>query len=581
MMHGSQPNPCVPGAVGALYYSPTLAEAGLELSIVIPTRCRPGRLRACLASLAQQDGLPPALEVIVVVDGPDATTEQMLAALELPFPLRVVVQEHARQAAARNRGAEEARGLYLLFLDDDVVAAERLVAAHLRALRAEEGVVAMGRIDKVLREGAPRWARARQDVWRRHYERLAAGRAPLFTDCYGANLSLARESFLGVGGFATDLVVEHDVELGYRLERAGMHLVHVPDAVVREDDRDTLRRFVADGRRRGVVGVLLWERHPELLPRLRLGGAGELARRWIALRKVALALRVPPGLLAIGAKFAPSDSFASAWLSFLFSYCYSRGVRASVDGDTWRRLKRGTAILMYHAIGRPGERASRYVLPASRLRRQLAWLDLWRYNVIGLEELVQARIEHRLPPPRSVVLTFDDGYADNVELALPALERRGFAATLFLVSAAGRRVGWAREAELDGRALMTPADARNITGRLAFGGHSRTHPRLPRLAPAELQREIQGCKSELEAALATPVPMFAYPFGETNPDVEAAVRDAGYLAACGVNSGRNRPTCDLFALRRFEVRGTDSLLRFALTLWLGDLRALRRRDRAT
>ena len=68
--------------------------------------------------------------------------------------------------------------------------------------------------------------------------------------------------------------------------------------------------------------------------------------------------------------------------------------------------------------------------------------------MIGLEEFVQARIEHRLPPPKSVVLTFDDGYADNVELALPALERRGFAATLFLVSAAGRRVGWAREGEL-------------------------------------------------------------------------------------------------------------------------------------
>ncbi len=560
---------------------PDNGEHDLELSIVIPTRNRPEMLRRCIASLVEQTEPAEGLELVVVVDGSDPSTERMLRSLRLPFPVRGIVQVRAWQAAARNRGAAAARGGLLLFLDDGVVAAERLVAAHLRALRAEKEVVAMGRIDKVLREGAPRWARARQDLWRRHYERLAAGRAPRFTDCYGANLSLARESFFGVGGFATDLEVEHAVELGYRLARAGMHLVHVPDAVVREDDRDTLGRFLADGRRGGVVGVRLWERHPELLPHLPLGGAEELPRRWIALRKVALALRVPPGLLAMGAKFAPSDSFAGGWLSFLFSYCYSRGVRASVDKDTWRRLKRGTAILMYHAIGRPGERASRFVLPASRLRRQLAWLDLWRYNVIGLEELVQARIEYRLPPPRSVVLTFDDGYADNIELALPALERRGFGATLFLVSAAGRRVGWAREPELDGRALVIPTDARNVTGRIRFGGHSRTHPRLPSLAPAELEREIRGCKGELEAALAMPVSMFAYPFGERTPDVEAAVRDAGFLAACGVDSGRNRPTCDLFALRRFEVHGTDSLLRFALTLWLGDLRAFRRRDRAT
>ena len=126
--------PRAPGVgVDALYYSRTLTGADLELSIVIPTRGRPRQLRACLASLARQEALPSAIEVIVVLDGADATTEQMLAAVELPFPLSVVIQEHARQAAARNRGAEQARGRYLLFLDDDVVAEERLVAAHLRA----------------------------------------------------------------------------------------------------------------------------------------------------------------------------------------------------------------------------------------------------------------------------------------------------------------------------------------------------------------------------------------------------------------------------------------------------------------
>ena len=78
---------------------------------------------------------------------------------------------------------------------------------------------------------------------------------------------------------------------------------------------------------------------------------------------------------------------------------------------------------MYHAIGREDEPASRYVLPASRFRRQLAWLKLRRYNVIGLEEFVRLRTENCLPPSKSVVLTFDDGYADNVELGLPALEQ--------------------------------------------------------------------------------------------------------------------------------------------------------------
>jgi peptidoglycan/xylan/chitin deacetylase (PgdA/CDA1 family)/GT2 family glycosyltransferase len=545
--------------------------ADVELSIVIPTYQRPRRLRACIESLIAQERLPPSLELIVVVDGPDPDTEEMLGGLTPPFPLRVVIQDHARQAAARNRGVEEARGRYILFVDDDIVAGERLVTAHLEALRAGDRVVGIGRIDKVLSPRAPRWSRSRQTVWRNHYDRLAAGREPRFNDTYGGNLSLPRSDFISVGGFALDLTPEEDVEFGYRLWRAGMKILYVPDAVAREEDRDTLERFVADSRRRGVVGVTLYERHPGLLPHLRLGGAGELPRRWIALRRLALALRLPPRLLGVITRLAPTEAFAGRWLSFLYSYCYSRGVRDSVEGDTWRRLQRGTAILMYHAIGRKGERPSRWVLPKSRFERQLAWLERRGYNVISLDEFVDARIENRLPPAKSVVLTFDDGYADNLD-AVPALERYGFPATVFLVSAAGGRATWDRAGEAEGRSLLTPADAAPLNGRLAFGAHSRTHPSLPSLDRPELEREVSGCRSELEAALGAPVTVFSYPYGERSPEVEQAVVEAGYLAACGIEPGRNRPSCDLYALKRLEVRGTDSLLRFAATLWLGGTR---------
>jgi peptidoglycan/xylan/chitin deacetylase (PgdA/CDA1 family)/glycosyltransferase involved in cell wall biosynthesis len=549
--------------------------ADVELSIVIPTYQRPRRLRACIESLIAQERLPPSLELIVVVDGPDPDTEEMLGGLTPPFPLRVVVQDHARQAAARNRGVEEARGRYVLFVDDDVVAGERLVTAHLEALRAGDRVVGIGRIDKVLSPRAPRWSRSRQTVWRNHYDRLAAGREPRFSDTYGGNLSLPRSDFIAVGGFALDLTPEEDVEFGYRLWQAGMTISYVADAVAREEDRDTLKRFVSDSRRRGVVGVMLYERHPGLLPYLRLGGAGELPKRWIAIRRLAVALRLPPRLLALVARFAPTEAFALRWLSFLYSYCYSRGVRDSVDAETWRQLQRGTAILMYHAIGREREPPGRWVLPKSRFERQLAWLNRRGYNVISLDDFVRARMEHRLPPAKSVVLTFDDGYADNVDVALPALEQYGFPATVFLVSAAGGTATWDRAGEAEGRVLLTPADAGRVNGRLAFGAHTRTHPSLPSLDPPALEREVSGCRSELEAALGVPVTLFSYPYGEKSPEVEQAVADAGYLAACGIDPGRNRPACDLYDLKRLEVRGTDSLLRFAATLWLGGTRRRR------
>ena len=262
--------------------------AEIELSIIISTHKRSRQLRACIESLLEQERLPDRLELIVVVDGADPETEGMLGSLELPFPLRVVVQDHARQAAARNRGAEEARGRYVLFLDDDVIAECQLVSAHLDALRTGDHIIGTGRIDKVLSQRAPRWSRSRRTVWRDHYDRLAAGREPRFSDTYGGNLSLPRRDFLAAGGFALDLTPEEDVEFGYRL----------------------------------------WH-----LPHLRLGGAGELPRGWIACRRFALAFRFPPRFLALGAKLAPAETFAGRWLSFPYSYCYSRGVRDTVDGD--------------------------------------------------------------------------------------------------------------------------------------------------------------------------------------------------------------------------------------------------------
>ena len=154
----------------------------VELSVVIPTHRRPALLAACIESLARQRDLSDRFEVIVVLDGADQATEDVLASLATPFPLRVIVQEQSGAGSARNHGAAHARAPFLLFLDDDVVAAPSLVAAHLVAQPAGGGVVGIGRIDKMLSPRPARWARARQLAWRDHYDRLAAGRAARVTD---------------------------------------------------------------------------------------------------------------------------------------------------------------------------------------------------------------------------------------------------------------------------------------------------------------------------------------------------------------------------------------------------------------
>src|SRR5262249_43226870 len=153
-------------------------------------------------------------------------------------------------------------------------------------------------------------------------DRLAAGRVPRFTDCYGGNLSLAREAFRAAGGFAVDLTPEEDVEFGYRLSKAGLRFVYLDDAVVREEDRDDLRRYVDAATIRGGVAVKIYQQTPDLLPHLRLGGAFELSRGWVALRRVMRGLRIPPLALGVVGRLAPTDSLAAQWFAFLFGYSY-------------------------------------------------------------------------------------------------------------------------------------------------------------------------------------------------------------------------------------------------------------------
>ena len=139
-----------------------------ELTVIIPTYNRAGRLRTCLDALAGQTVGPGVFEVIVVDDGSTDGTVEMLEGLRFPNPLRIVRGEHVGGGPARNAGAEAAASPYCLNLDDDMIADEGLVAAHLAAQREHGGVAAIGRIERAL----PRRSGRDEEHRRRHAEAL-------------------------------------------------------------------------------------------------------------------------------------------------------------------------------------------------------------------------------------------------------------------------------------------------------------------------------------------------------------------------------------------------------------------------
>ena len=229
-------------------------------------------------------------------------------------------------------------------------------------------------------------------------------------------------------------------------------------------------------------------------------------------------------------------------------------------------------VLCYHAFASNGEGASRYVIPARRFARQLKWLRRRGYRVVGLDEFLEARAAHVVPPRKTVVLTVDDGYSDVATVARPILDGLGFTATLFLIASPEASAHQGRHPALAARRTIPPARAPGLLGEsFGYGAHTLTHPRLTDLVPEEAVREISGSKLELEDAVGHPVTAFAYPFGAYDRTVRRIVAESGFRAACTTVGGWNLPGTDDFELRRIEVRGTDSLLRFALTLALGQL----------
>ena len=547
-----------------------------ELSVIIATYNRAASLRACLEALARQTLSAHEFEVVVVVDGATDATGAMLASLEMPYPLRVIHQRNLGQAAAANRGVQESTGTCCLFLDDDIQAEPGLLAAHLAAQRAQEDIVSMGPIRLVLRGHADWFARRYAEEWNANYARLDQLRHASWKDAYGGNLCAPRAELLELGGFATDLPAAYDVELAFRLVKHGMRVVYVPDAIVSQHETKRGRRLVADFEKRGGMAIELYRRHPPILTG-HLGSFRGGDGRWILLRRVMLALDLPPRLLLWLGPLLPRRSWRDTWAGLIDSHSRWRGIRRCVTRDEWRRLTWATPILMYHAFGNEDEPASRYVVPIGRFARQMTWLRRMGYRVISLEELVKSRREWRLPPARSVVITMDDGYADNYALALPVLRRQAIPATLFVVSrTVGERNNWSRGDELEGRPLVSWTDLRALRDAgVGIGAHTRTHPRLPTLRLQEAESEIVGSRTDLERALETPVTMFAYPYGEFDETAQAMVERNGFLAGCGVGDCLNEAATPLQALCRVEIFGTDSLITF-VRLLLG--RRVRRRS---
>jgi peptidoglycan/xylan/chitin deacetylase (PgdA/CDA1 family) len=229
----------------------------------------------------------------------------------------------------------------------------------------------------------------------------------------------------------------------------------------------------------------------------------------------------------------------------------------------------GPVILMYHAItlGRTTPTWP-WAVSMQQLCRQLDFLAAKGYATPTVRELVAAPADKW--SGRTAVITFDDGYVDNL-IACEELQKRGMRATWFIVSGSvGRAPQWPEDGRPAGR-LLSASELRDMQKRgMEVGSHTVNHVRLTEIDDVRLMQELTDSKATLEDMLGNTVNSFAYPYGAWDGRCAEAVKQAGYTAACTTRTGWALRDHDPFRLRRLTVFNTDPLSVFVRNLSFGD-----------
>ena len=207
------------------------------------------------------------------------------------------------------------------------------------------------------------------------------------------------------------------------------------------------------------------------------------------------------------------------------------------------------------------------------------------YNIIGLNDYLEAVQNHQPLPRKAVVITFDDGHISNYDI-LPIIKRLRIPVTIFLCSeiVGTHRHFWFRHsqemktrveslkrltnkqrleelkayvfeqsAEYSDRQALTKEQIEEMKAWVNFQSHTCFHPILPQCDDSTAHEEIADSRHRLEDALGLSVNALSYPNGDYSARDIRLAKEAGYMCGVTVDAGYNDLGSDLFRLKRFSV----------------------------
>lgn len=181
--------------------------------------------------------------------------------------------------------------------------------------------------------------------------------------------------------------------------------------------------------------------------------------------------------------------------------------------------------------------------------KQMAYLGAKGYHTITPDQLADNLENGAQLPEKPLLITFDDGYADNYKNAYPILKRYGFKATIFVVTDFLSRypnyITWAQAKEMSENGIK-------------IASHTMQHKSLLELSDEEIRAELEGSAQAINYHLGEQPQYLAYPTGTYNLHIADLVRASGYRAAFTIKYGNVDKASNLYALERVPVFSTNN-----------------------
>ncbi|MGD9722716.1 MAG: polysaccharide deacetylase family protein [Pirellulales bacterium] len=236
-----------------------------------------------------------------------------------------------------------------------------------------------------------------------------------------------------------------------------------------------------------------------------------------------------------------------------------------------QRWKEGFGILCYHRVAEvvPGVEPPTWNVTPGQLRAQLSGLLACGFEPWPLAKLIRHRHLGRAIPANAFVVTFDDGYENNYTAALPVLKELRVPATIFLATAYldshepfpfddWSATGTSRVPARSWHPLST-AQCHELlaSGIIELAAHTHRHERFVGRCD-DFARDLDECLETLATRFGIRQPAFAFPYGASSPELNAAARQAGVRCILSTKLERVQPEQDEFQWGRFTVVASDN-----------------------